>query len=1006
MLLCRRELFPLSLTALAFLGSIWAATPAPVDQRLDGLPLRFEENRGQAPGAAPYIARGLGYAIALDQQGSILELQGSKSGAGARVRTRFIKSNPKSTLAPSERLSGATNYLRGQDSSRWLIDVPAFARVSYRSVWPGIDLVFYGKNRQLEYDFVLQPGADPSRIQFQLEGADRTRLNKAGDLVIATSAGEIRWLEPVVYQDNGGVRTEIHGSYKMIGRNRVGFAVARYDRTRPLVIDPVLSYSTYIGGAVNDSSRSIAVDSIGNVYIAGATTSRNLPVTGSSIQTGYGGESGDFFSGDAFVAKLNASGSSLIYLTYLGGSADDAGLALALDANNNAYVTGFTNSPDFPTTAGASRTTFQGKGGNQLQPGGDAFVTKLNAQGTALTYSSYLGGSQDEWGVAIAVDSTGSAYVAGITLSTNFPVSQGALQTNFRGGGGMPLLDPRTSLFNGGDGFVAKMNPAGSALTWATYLGGAKDDIPTTIALDSTNNVFVAGSTLSSDFPTTTGAYQTTHAGEADDNFQPGFKLGDGFVSKISAAGTTLIYSTLLGGSRDDGVFSIAVDKTGAVYATGTTSSLNFPVSSTAIQKTYKGPANPTSTSLQSTFFYGDAFVAKLNPAGSNLVYSTYLGGSGDDAGWGIRVDDAGFVYIAGQSNSTDFPVTDTALQKTFGGAGGQSQPIGDGILVKLSPAGDSLLYSSYIGGAKDDTAAGIAIDATGNVYLTGAALSTNFPISASAAQKTFAGAGQYAEPFGDAFVAKITGLPGLESPIRIDSVLNGASYANASIAAGEVVTLFGKGLGPATLVLADFSGPGNTLQTSAGGAKLLFDGVAAPLVYASDKQLSAIVPYEVASKNSTQVVVDVNGVQSAPLTLSVAQAAPGLFSISQDGTGQGAIYNQDGTVNGASNPAHPDEILVLYGTGEGQTNPAGVNGKIAADPFPQISLPLSITIDDKPATDVRYAGGVPGVVAGVFQINVVIPQGITEAGNKKVVVKIAGASSQGNLTAYIAPAP
>ncbi len=975
-------------------------------QLLRALPLRFEPNRGQLPGSSEFVARGPGYVIGLEKSGSVLQLAGADSGPTAKVRTRFLHATPGVRLAALDPLPGKTNYLTGNQPDRWVTELPACGKVAYQSVWPGIDLMFYGNGRQLEYDFVVKAGADPSRIEFAVEGADRTTLDAAGNLVLATSGGDVRWLRPVVYQETVDGRKPVEGAYQLTGKNRVAFRVALYDSTKPLVIDPVLSYSTYVGGESNDSSRSIQVDSAGNVYIAGATTSKRLPVTSSSYQAAYGGESLNFFTGDAFVAKINPSGSGLIYLTYLGGSQDDAGLGLAIDDAGNAYVTGFTNSLNFPTTAGAYRTTFEGKGGNPIQPGGDAFVTKLNPQGSALIYSTYLGGNQDEWGLAIGIDSAGNAYVGGVTLSLNFPVTAGVLQGSYKGGGGNPIFDPQLNspLFAGGDAFLAKLNPTGTALIYGTYLGGSKDDILTSLTVDGSGNVYVAGATQSADFPVSSAAYQKTFGGVANDAYQPVLKLGDGFVAKVNPTATALVYSTLIGGNRDDGVFSIAVDSSGAAYLTGTTSSTNFPITGSAIQKTYTGPVNPTASAAQLTFFYGDAFVAKLNPAGSALMYSTYLGGAGDDAGWAIRVDSSGNAYVAGQTNSADFPTTATALQKTYGGAGGQSQPIGDAFLLKLNAAGDKLTYSSYLGGNQDDVGAGLAIDSAGNAYITGAALSRNFPVTSSALQKAFAGSGQYAEPYGDAFVAKVTELPGAEPAISIAAVVNGASFVSGPVAPGEIVTIFGKGLGPATIAYGDFSGPDQTLQTAVSGARILFDGFPAPVIYTLEGQASVIVPYDIANRTTTQVTAEYNGNTSAAVTLNVAPSSPGMFTVNQSGTGAGIVYNHDNTLNSPTNPEKPGEIIVIYGTGEGQTVPQGVNGKIAAPPYPQFALPVSVTVDDKPSPEIQYYGGVPGTVAGVFQVNARVPLDITTAGPKKIAVKIGTGSTQDNVTVYIQP--
>jgi hypothetical protein len=439
--------------------------------------------------------------------------------------------------------------------------------------------------------------------------------------------GEVIFHKPLVYQPTTNDETTgthkgvIDGKFVLTAAQQVRFQIAAYDRSKPLVIDPTLAYSTYLGGRGDDEGFGIAVDAAGNAYVTGHTASTNFPTTPGAFQTTFGGG-----FGDAFVSKLNAAGSALLYSTYLGGSTDDLGSGIAIDASGDAYVTGHTDSSNFPTTAGAFQTT---SGGFT-----DAFVSKLNTVGSALLYSTYLGGSDGELGNSIAVDASGNAYVTGQTNSTNFPITAGAFQTTI-GGGGL-------------DAFVSKLNAAGSALLYSTYLGGRDVEGGNGIAVDASGNAYVTGGTLSSNFPVTPGAFQTT-CPECNNHI-----VGDTFVSKLNPVGSALVYSTYLGGSGQDGDFGIAVDASGNAYVTGFTSSSDFPTTPGAFQTTLKGSQN--------------AFFSKLNASGSALLYSTYLGGSSGDIGDRIAVDASGNAYVTGATASSNYPTTPGAFQTAFGG--------------------------------------------------------------------------------------------------------------------------------------------------------------------------------------------------------------------------------------------------------------------------------------------------------------------------------------------------
>ena len=512
-------------------------------------------------------------------------------------------------------------------------------------------------------------------------------VNEQGQLVVQTAGGAVRWNKPGVYQQANGMRHEVKGKYVLRRGHELGFEVAAYDTARPLIIDPTLVYSTYLGGSSADYGSAIAVDTSGNAYILGRTLSTNFPISAGAFQTIIQG------GADAFVTKLNPTGTALIYSTYLGGSNTDYTSEIALDTSGNAYVAGYTLSNDFPTTAGAYQTSFAGVY--------DVYVTKLNPTGSVLLYSTYVGGSDVDSTQGMAVDTAGNVYLAGDTYSSDFPTTAGAYKTTLGG-------------FT--DGFVSKLNPTGTALIYSTYLGGSDYDYGYGIAVNTSGNAYVTGQALSSDFPTTPGAFQRT------------YNAGDGFVTELNLTGTALVYSTFLGGSSDDYGNGIAVNTSGNAYVTGVTYSTDFPTTSGAFQATSSGSS--------------DAFVTEFNPTGTALVYSTYLGGNAIDIVRSIAVDASGNAYVTGYTGSTNFPTTAGALQTTYGG--GRD----DGFMSLFNPTGTSLLYSTFLGGSDIDHGYGVALDASGNAYFTGDSNSSNFPITADSFQTT--NQGSY-----DAFVMK-----------------------------------------------------------------------------------------------------------------------------------------------------------------------------------------------------------------------------------------------------------
>jgi len=704
------------------------------------LPISFEANKGQHDSRVKYLARGSGYNLFLTSNEAVLSLQSAitngkkqkkidptpplsrkleqrRASRQSVVRMKLLNSNPDPRITELAELQGQVNYFIGNDPKKWRTEVPTYSRVKYEQVYPGIDLVYYGNQGQLEYDFLVAPGADPNGIKLSYQGIKKLAVNKSGDLVLHTASGQIVQHKPVIYQDVASGRQEVAGRYE-VKQNRVGFRVEEYDHTVALVIDPiVLAYSTYLGGNGDDQGRDIAVDSGGNAYVTGNTLSTNFP-TANPLQANTAG------GYDVFITKLSAGDATApiaIYSTYLGGSGEDRGTGIAADSSGNAYITGNTLSINFPT-ANALQPNFAG---NE-----DAFITKLNAAGSALVYSTYLGGSGEDRGTGIAVDSAGNAYITGYTYSSNFPTAN-ALQPNFAGSE---------------DAFITKLNAAGSALVYSTFLGGSSVDESYGIAVDSSGNTYVTGGTSSTNFPTANPLQANIAGGQ------------DVFITKLNTAGSALVYSTYLGGSKFEYSYSIAVDSVGNAYITGYTFSTDFPT------------ANPLQANNADAAHY-DAFITKLNVAGSALVYSTYLGGSFFEYGYSIAVDSVGNAYVTGTTDSTNFP---TANPLQANNAGAQ-----DVFIAKLNTIGSALVYSTYLGGSGTDYGYGIAVDSAGNAYATGYTPSTTFP-TFKAFQANYAGGTS------DAFITKIAAF----NPMQPDLSITKQHSGNFTVGTNGVYTI------------------------------------------------------------------------------------------------------------------------------------------------------------------------------------------------------------------------
>jgi len=912
------------------------------------------------------------------------------AGRRAAVTSELLGANPHVRPEGAEPLAARANYIVGNNPAQWRAGVPLFGRAVYRGVYPGIDLVFHGTAGALEYDFVVQPGASVHTIAFEISGASALRLGTDGALDIVTSAGEIRWRKPEVYQIAGGVRREVAGRFVGQGR-RVTFALGPYDHSRSLIIDPTLSYGSYFGGSNNDAARGMAVDSSGNVYITGFALSNNLPVTGGAFQTAYhGGTSGADFGGDAFAAKFTAAG-ALAYVTYIGGSMDDIGSAIAVDSSGNAYITGNTDSADFPTVAGSFQTKYGGDGGNPfLGKAGDAFVVKLNAAGSALIYSTYLGGVMDDRGTAIAVDSSGNAYIGGVTLSTNFPVLN-AYQAKYKGGGGSPpfCCGSAAPFMSTGDGFLTKLNPGGTGLLFSTYFGGSLDDSVTSLAIDGSGNVYLGGSTVSTDFPVL-DAYQSTFGGAASADVQPVITTGDGWVAKFNSTGQP-VFSTYLGGSSDDAVMGLAIDSTGAVYVTGFTSSANFPVTAGAAQSKLAGPTTLTG---ERGFLWGDAFAAKFAPSGKSLVYSTFIGGSDDDAGMAIAVDSAGNAYIGGFSASTNFPVTKNALQPTFGGASSDAtDPTGDGFISQINPDGSALLFSTYYGGSGDDAVSSVALDAQGNVHFAGATVSPNLTVTANAAQHSFGGDFDDPENLGDGFVAMIAGLASVSvTGPAITAVVNGASYL-PGIVPNSWATIYGTNLSPAT---GSWTITNGQLPTQLDGVSVSVNGQPGYVDFVSSGQVNFVAPN--AGAGPMQVTVTNGAVTSPPVSATSATFGPAFFLWAYKyavATYQDYSYAvQNGVIPGLTTvAAKPGDVLILWGTGFGPTTPAAPPGELVPSNGTTYSTTDTVTVTIGTIAATVYGAALAPGFAGLYQVAIQVPES-APSGDQPIVAKVGDVSS------------
>lgn len=697
--------------------------PIPALVQAFKVPIAFEQNAGQAASEAKYVSRGSGYVLFLTNAQAVFEFSSVGGPAGNSCKTgsstlesispislrRYAQSkcmaqksvlrlglvdaNPDARPEGTRALASYSNYLIGSDPHKWRTHVPQFAEVWYRNIYPGIDLDYQGTNGTLEYDLTVAPHANAAAIAFSIdnmESRSSVHMNANGDLVIGESNGEVLLRKPRMFVGNGcavsgGTRDfgrkpdcrSVDGGQFTLRRSsgaevQVKFEVPAYDHSQTLVIDPIVGFSTFLGGSGVDGANGMALDSTGNIYLIGQTTSPDFPTTAGTLQTTLEGNI------DIFITELSADGSHLIYSTYLGGSGAEFAHGIALDSSNNAYVTGETTSSDFPLVNPFQTQNLSGTG----------FVSKLSSDGTKLVFSTFLGGSLEGAINAIAVDGSGEAVVAGRTFSVDYPVLN-------------PFQSSHASDDGNEDGFVTKLSADGKSLIFSTYLGGNEDDFVQGLALDPSGNAYVTGITGSSNFPTTAGSFQPESTANPS---------GSSFVSKFDPAGKNLLYSTYLTAAQ---AFGIAVNSSGNAYVTGSAGESGFPVTPGAFQTTQGGGSST------------DAFVTEFDTTGSSLVYSTYLGGNNEDDGEAIAVDSSGNAYVTGQTASVNFPLQ-SPVQPNYGG-------VPNAFVSEFNGTGSQLIFSTYLGGGAegfgDQQGNAIVVDKSGDIYVAGLTSTPDFPV-------------------------------------------------------------------------------------------------------------------------------------------------------------------------------------------------------------------------------------------------------------------------------------
>lgn len=887
------------------------------------------------PTPTGFLARTPGYTISMAPTG--LQFFGAR--ASRPLGIRFLHANPSAAFAPGARLPGRLNYYLGNNPTEWRTGIALFDSAGFENIYPGIGVRYHAASSQsdaaLEYDFHLAPRADPRGILIAFDS--RAPLRTAPDGSLVADGDVIIQKPPVAYQILSGRRVSVPVRIVARGRNRFSFALGAHDSRAGVVIDPVLIYSTYLGGSHIDTGYAIRADESGNVYVAGTTSSDNFPILNAPDLAGG--------AGDVFVSKFDPAG-KLVFSTVIGGSGSDIAYDLDLDASSNILVTGTTFSTNFPVQSDAFQPT------GFLT--GTAFVLKLSASGQLIT-STYLGGQiltplgnycpnkAYNSGFGISHDAAGNIYVAGQTCTLDFPTLH-AIGTTLQGQSAC---------------FITELSPALLSAVYSTYLGGLNFDYCKAIAVNSVGYAFVAGGTGSQGLATP-GAFQTQFTG--------GVNFGHGFVAEIWPNGQKLFYYTYLGGSNADAVNRIAIDSAGDAYVTGFTQSPDFPLKN-PLQPAYGGGAAGASLPCCEA---GDAFITELNPTGSGLIYSTFFGGAGLDVANGIAIDSAGNAYVAGATDSTNLRVTSNALQSTLGGPGAQN-----GFVIEIAPRGTSLELSTYLGGSFTDAIYDIAANNPGSMYVVGSTDSLNFP-TAHAFRASRPGVQ-------NAFVAAI----GPSAPLTINSLTNGASFATApAVSPGSLATIFAS-----TGVAQPAYASSTPLPLNLSGVSVTINGTAAPIVSVNSSQVNFQLPNEVAAGPAT-AILQTSGewftTSSVPFDFTLSAAAPGIFTSAAN---QALAQNYPSlALNSPTAPASAGGVVIVYLTGIGPlNNPAGDGLPTPSGPLSRATSSFSATIDQLNAP-ISFLGLTPGYI-GLAQGNLTIPSTL-KAGTYPLVITVNGVAS------------
>ena len=834
------------------------------------LPLTFEMNQGQAASQVKFVSRGPGYRAYLTADGMLLALRAGANTSGdkvsaiatrkAAIRLQLVGAAKNPNVVGENLQPGRVNYFLGNNPAKWHRNVPTYGQVRYRNVYPGIDLVYYGNQQQLEYDFSVAPHADPNQIEFEITGAAATRVVADGSLALHTATGDVSFQAPVVYQDVNGRRVQVSGGYALTDSNHVRFNVKAYDAQKPLVIDPVLLYSTYLGGSGDEQPAGIAVDSSGYVYVAGSTDSSDFPMgTIGTLPTQ---------SDHVYVAKIDPTGSHLIYADYLGGSSEDFGFALALDSSKNVYITGSTASSDFPMVHPYMGT----------YPGSfNAFLSKISTDGSSLLYSTYFGGNSSDIPAGVTVDESGNMLIAGYTSSTNLVTANAFQSTASANQGGM----------YGQYGFLTKFTADGSSLVYSTYFGGSSNvalncgapcwpqptSLIVSLASDAGGNAYVTGTTNTYDFPVTQGAYLTTNSAPMNSTI--------GFVGKFNSSGT-LQYSTYFyGGSGfQTNLTGIAADGVGSAYVTGAAfSDGTFPITTTSI-------CDPSVDG----WACGYGFVTKFDTTGATLLYSTFLGANNGAIPRAIALDSSNDAYVLAFSSSNTFNPVNGIEPYSNGN---------DILLAEVDATGTSQVFATFLGGSGDDEPApgGLALDSNGNIYVAGSTTSVDLPVTPSAFQGGFAGNT-------DSFVMKIGPQSAPAVTLRPTS-LQFALTQVGTTSASQSVTL--QNMGSASLTISSMNPAGDFSET---------DNCSGSVAAAS----SCTIAIRFTPTNA--------GVRTGTISLQDdAAGAPHVITLTGNGTGPGVTLSAQSltfsgvSVGGTSAP----QSLTLTNSGDQTLNISGL---------------------------------------------------------------------------------